>query len=151
MRKFRNGKSCIPFQMNSRGFCRLRSLYAGLEQLLGVDAMRAELGLRLFSVIADSAVDGSWKEMALTSKSWSSESGTFPSELERIVEPAPAVPVSCCARTPGSGAERNEFCGFPTAKNREAMRRKRKRAMRRKELVCEEESQNSINGTEIRR
>lgn len=114
----------------------MRILDAGLEQPLGgVDAMLAELGLRLFSVIADSAVDGSWKDMALPSKSWSLESGTFPSELEKGMEPAPAVPVSCCARTPGSGPERNELCGFPTAKNREAMRRKRKRAMRRKELV----------------
>lgn len=130
-----NGKSCIPFQMNSRGFCRLRNLEAGLAQLLGVDAMRAELGLRLFSVIAESAVVGSWKDMALPSISWRLESGTIPSELERGMEPAPAVPLSCCARTPGSGAEGNEFCGFPTAKNREAMRRKRKRAMRRKELV----------------
>lgn len=50
------------------------------------------------------------------------------------MEPAPAVPLSCCARTPGSRAERNELCGFPTATDREAMRRKRKRAMRRKEI-----------------
>lgn len=135
MRKFRNGKPCILFQMSSTGFCRLRNLDAGLEQLLDVDAMRAELGSRLFSVIADSTIDGSWKDMALPSKSWSLEPSTFPSELERGMEPAPAVAVSCCARTSGSGAERNEFCGFPTAKNREAMRRKRKGAMRRKGLV----------------
>lgn len=131
-KKFRNGKFCNPFQIDWRELCRLCNLEAGLEQLLGVDAMRAELGLRLFSVIADSTVDGYWKDIALSSTSWSLNSGAFPSELEGSTEPAPAVSLSCCARTPGSGAEGNEFCGFPTATNREAMRRKRKIAMRRK-------------------
>lgn len=130
-----NGNSCIPFQMNWTGFCRLRNLDAGLEQPLGVDAMRAELGLRLFSVIADSGLDGSWRDMALPSKAWSPESGTFPSGMERGNEPAPEVPLSCCARTPGSGPEGNNSSGFPTAKTRDAMRKKKKRAMGKKELV----------------
>lgn len=110
----------------------MRNLNAGLEQLLGVDAMRAKLGLRLFPAIADSAIDGSWGDMA---KSWSPESGTCPPGMERGKELAPEVPLSCCARTPGSGPEGKKSSGFPTAKTREAMRRKKKRAMGRKELV----------------
>lgn len=58
--------SCILSQTHCIGFCRFRNLELGLGQLLGDDAIRSALDVRLFPVAADCSIDGSWKDMALS-------------------------------------------------------------------------------------
>lgn len=80
LKVFKFCKFWILSQTHWRGSCRLHNLEAELGQLLGDDAMRSELDMRLFRVIAGLAIDGS-KQLF-----FSSQISPTPRNIEQVSE-----------------------------------------------------------------